>query len=100
MHEHEEIYIITDGCAWEQNKQNDTYYPHAMEVVNIKTGQVKYIKCGSRIAFIEGEITEGRSQEEYNKVSTPTEVSSGGQDKLQRADLKKRSRKDVSKKPV
>lgn len=95
MSTNEEVYIITDGCMWEQNKQNSTYFPHAIEVVNIKTGQVQYIKSGSRITFIEGEITETRSQETYNK-QTP-EMPSGTEDKLQRGKSKKTSRKVIKK---
>lgn len=86
-----EIYIITDGCMWEQNKQNSTYYPHAIEVVNQKTGQVRYIKSGSRIAFLEGEITESRSQDFYNKTS---EMSDNHENLIQRTDSKKRGRKN------
>lgn len=59
-------FVVTDGCMWEQNKQNSTYYPHAIEVCNPKTGQVRYIKSGSRIQFISGEITPTRDQKTYN----------------------------------
>jgi len=89
--ENETEYIVTDGCMWEQNKKNSTYYPHAIEVVNQKTGQVQYIKSGSRIAFLEGEITPTRDQETYNR--TTTEVSTGDENKLQGTDSKKRSTK-------
>jgi len=75
-----EVYIITDGCLWEQNKKNSTYYPHAIEVVTIETGQVRYIKSGSKITFVEGEITENRSQETYNKTSS--QVSGDNEAKL------------------
>lgn len=61
------IFIVTDGCMWEMNKTNKTYFPHAIEVVDSVTGQVRYIKSGSKISFVEGEITESRSQESYNK---------------------------------
>lgn len=97
MKDYEEIYIITDGCMWEQNKQNSTYHPHAIEVVNSKTGQVQYIKSGSRITFVEGEITETRSQEIYNK-KTP-EVSDSIENKLQRTTSKTRGSKNVQEKP-
>lgn len=93
MKQNEEIFIVTDGCMWEQNKQNDTYHPHAIEVVNPTTGQIRYIKSGSRIAFVEGEISEGRNQGFYNKstsIPQAAEVPSGGKDKLQRASRKKR----------
>lgn len=88
---HEEIYIITDGCMWEQNKRNSTYHPHAIEVVNLRTGQVQYIKSGSQIIFKKGEITDIRTQEIYNKATE--KVSSNAKNKLQRADSKKGSRK-------
>lgn len=52
---------------WEMNKKNETYHPHAIEVVDPETGQVRYIKSGSKISFVDGEISEGRSQENYNK---------------------------------
>lgn len=100
MSKHENIYIVTDGCMWEQNKKNSTYYPHAIEVVNPETGQVQYIKSGSRIAFLEGEITNTRSQEDYNKIPASSEVPSSSQDKLQRTDSKKRGRKNVEKTTV
>ena len=63
----EQLFIVTDGCMWEMNKQNGTSYPHSIEVVNEETGQIRYIKSGSRIKFVSGEITEGRNQEGYNK---------------------------------
>ena len=62
-------FIVTDGCMWEKNKQDKTCYPHAIEVVDMETGQVRYIKSGSRIQFMEGSITEGRSQEFYNNTT-------------------------------
>lgn len=89
----EEIYIVTDGCMWEQNKKNSTYHPHAIEVVNSRTGQVQYIKSGARITLKEGEITDLRTQEVYNQATS--QVSSNEQDKLQRTNSKKRSRKNV-----
>jgi len=85
----EEIYIVTDGCMWEQNKKNSTYYPHAIEVVNSETGQVRYIRSGSKITFVEGEISEGRSQEVYNKTKMPCSI----QNKLQRGNSKEGSDK-------
>jgi hypothetical protein len=51
---------------WEKNKRDRTSFPHAIEVVDAATGQVRYIKSGSRIAFLEGEITEARDQSQYN----------------------------------
>lgn len=66
---HEKIYLVTDGCMWEANKRNGTEHSHAMEVVDIKTGAVRYITSGSKIAFIEGEITDIRTQKAYNKAT-------------------------------
>jgi len=63
----EKTFILTDGCLWEMNKQNGTSHPHAIEVVDVETGQVRYIKSGSQVKFISGEITESRSQDSYNK---------------------------------
>ena len=62
-----ETFILTDGCMWEKNKQDGTSYPHAIEVVDKATGQIRYIKSGSIITLVEGEITSGRNQESYNK---------------------------------
>ncbi len=92
---HEEIYIVTDGCMWEQNKKNSTYHPHAIEVCNSRTGQIQYIRSGSQIKFIEGEITDLRSQETYNKQTE--KVSRSIKDKLQRTGGKKRSTKNDKK---
>ena len=65
----EKTFLLTDGCMWEMNKKQGTSAPHAIEVVDIETGAVQFIKSGSKIKFIEGDITEGRSQEKYNKYS-------------------------------
>lgn len=63
----EKEYILTDGCMWERNKLEGTNFPHSVEVVDAETGQVRYIKSGSRISLVEGEISEIRNQEGYNK---------------------------------
>jgi len=89
----ENTYIVTDGCMWEQNKKNSTYHPHAIEVVNIETGQVQYIRSGSRIKLIEGDITDLRSQEAYNKATK--KLSRNGQNKLHRSKSKKAGDKTV-----
>lgn len=67
----EKTFILTDGCMWEMNKQMGTSAPHAVEVVDLETGQVRYIKSGSKIRFVEGDITSERIQEVYNKLKTP-----------------------------
>lgn len=58
--------MLTDGCMWEINKQTGNEHPHAIEVVNLETGAIRYIKSGSKIKFIEGTISDIRSQEAYN----------------------------------
>lgn len=87
---HEKVYLLTDACMWEQNKQNDTYYPHAVEVVDLETGQVRFIKSGSKIAFIEGNITDAHTQETYNKATR--KVSNKPKNKLHRANSKTKSK--------
>lgn len=66
---HEKIYLLTDGRMWEANKRGGTSHPHAMEVVDLETGAVRYITSGSKIAFIDGEITDIRTQAAYNKAT-------------------------------
>jgi len=61
-----DVFILTDGCMWEKNKKEGTAHAHAIEVIDAKTGQVRYIKSGSRIKFVEGEITKTRDQATYN----------------------------------
>ena len=61
------IFLLTDGCMWEMNKQNKRKGTHSIEVVNEKTGQVRFIKSGSRIRFLTGDITNSHNQEDYNK---------------------------------
>lgn len=72
MKDHEKVYILTDGCMWELNKQMDTEHPHAVEVVDTETGAVRYITSGSKIAFVEGVISDIRTQEAYNKATSQT----------------------------
>ena len=85
----DEIYLLTDGCFWEINKQIGNEHPHSMEVVNLKTGAVRYITSGSRIKFVEGEITDIRTQAGYNKIKR--EMSSDGQDTVQGTASKEKS---------
>lgn len=63
------IFVVTDGCMWERNKVEGTKFPHSIEVMDETTGQMRYIKTGARIAFLEGEISEARNQEGYNRQS-------------------------------
>ncbi len=88
---HEKIYLLTDGCMWELNKQTGNEHPHAMEVVDLETGAVRYIKSGSRIAFIEGEISDIRDQAAYNKK---TALPNNGQGVPQRKNGKATSGKE------
>lgn len=67
-------FIVTDSCMWESNRQEGTRAPHAIEVVDTETGQVRYIKSGSKIVFIEGDITEVHTQEEYNEQQEEMEA--------------------------
>nr|AKH47783.1 hypothetical protein [uncultured marine virus] len=62
----EKIFLLTDGCMWEINKQMGNEHPHAIEVCDIETGAIRYIQSGSKIKFIEGQITDIRSQKAYN----------------------------------
>lgn len=66
----EKEFLLTDGCMWEMNKENGTGNPHAIEVVDTETGSVRYIKSGSRMKFLAGEITDARNQKSYNKQTS------------------------------
>ena len=87
MDKNEQIFIVTDSCMWENNKQNKTNYPHSIQVVDSNTGQVRYIRSGARIVLIEGQITEAHSQEQYNEEKNS--LPSRGKSKLQRSGSKK-----------
>jgi hypothetical protein len=63
------VFLLTDICMWEKNKQEGTHAPHAVQAIDVKTGQSFFINSGSRIRFVDGEITEPLSQDEYNKRS-------------------------------
>lgn len=63
----ERVFITTDACLWEANKIDNICHPHAIEVVDVETGQVRFIESGARIKFVSGKISKGRTQEEYNK---------------------------------
>ncbi len=65
----EKVYILTDGCMWELNQKMGSEHPHSIEVVDLETGAVRYIKSGSKISFIEGDISDIRTQEAYNKAT-------------------------------
>lgn len=65
-------FLLTDACLWEKNRQEGTFHPHAIEVVDIETGQVRYIESGAKIQFVEGKISDNRNQEIYNKYGSKT----------------------------
>lgn len=93
----EKVYLLTDGCAWEINKETGNEHPHTIEVVDIETGAVRYIRSGSKIIFLEGQITDIRTQKTYNEQTEKTlqgqrKVSSNRQDKPNRSKHKKESK--------
>jgi hypothetical protein len=55
--------------------------------VDTETGQVRYIKSGSKITFVEGQITDSHSQETYNTL-TSKKVSANSKKQLQRVSSK------------
>lgn len=61
-------FLLTNYCAWEGNKKNKTSHQHAVQVVDMETGEVRFIRSGSIISFVDGFITETQTQEEYNKL--------------------------------
>lgn len=63
----ERVFIVTDACLWEMNKQAGSYHPHAIEVVDTETGQVRYIQSGAKIQLVDGIISKGREQDDYNE---------------------------------
>lgn len=52
---------------WEANRISGVRAPHSIEVVDVETGQTRYIKSGSKIRFVEGDISDAFSQEMYNE---------------------------------
>lgn len=75
---HEKVYIVTDGCMWELNRKAGSEHAHAIEVVDLATGAVRYITSGSKIVFVEGTISDIRSQETYNKATETVPRKSKG----------------------
>lgn len=72
MEDTEKIFLVTDSCMWEANRVNGTRADHAIEVVDIETGKVRYIRSGSKIRFVEGDITKENTQEMYNEQDHET----------------------------
>ncbi len=62
----EKIFILTDLCMWEKNKQEGTNDAHSIIVVDEETGQTRLLGGGTKIRFVEGLISEPMTQEEYN----------------------------------
>lgn len=90
---HEKIYLVTDGCAWEINKATGNEHPHSIEVADLETGAIRYIRSGSRISFIEGEITDIRTQKTYNKaIQKKTNSVSSNRQTMQKRTSGKKSR--------
>lgn len=71
---HEKVYLVTDGCFWELNKQTGNEHPHSIEVVDLETGAIRYIKSGSKITFVDGDISDIRTQKVYNKQTNKMET--------------------------
>lgn len=92
---HEKIYLVTDGCAWEINRQNGNEHPHSIEVADLETGAIRYIRCGSRIAFLQGEITDIRTQKTYNEAQ---KMSADGQGDVSNKSSRRRKYKKPAKK--
>lgn len=74
--ERDTIWLLTDTCMWEKNKQEGTRAPHAIQVIDTKTGQSRFIRSGSHIKFVDGQISPVFSQEEYNQLTTPSKSKS------------------------
>lgn len=98
----EKIYLLTDGCLWEINKESGNEHPHSVEVVDLETGAVRYIKSGSRIAFIEGEISDIRTQAVYNQKTQEAEqeMPDNRQDLQKRAKRKSKGLRTKSKRKI
>ena len=91
---HEKVYILTDGCMWEINKATGNEHPHAVEVLDIETGAIRYIKSGSRIRFLEGEISDYRTQKTYNSQTDYTPpMPNIGQDMPDRKQRKRKGKR-------
>lgn len=90
---HEKTFLLTDGCMWEATKEEGNEHPHCIEVVDIETGAVRYIKSGSRIKFLAGEITDIRSSQEYKEQTEKSSLPNYGQTAKKRTECKGKSKK-------
>ena len=68
MKDTEKTFIITDLCMWEKNKQEGTFAPHCIGVVDEETGETRFINSGAKIRFLSGEISPKLIQKNYNKL--------------------------------
>lgn len=57
-----QTFLLMDYCGYEAAKQGNSPGYHAIQVVDEKTGQVRFIKSGSRISFLSGEISAPGTQ--------------------------------------
>jgi hypothetical protein len=67
MDDTEKVFILTDLCMWEKNKQEGKSDTHAVIVIDEETGQNRMILGGSKIRFVEGNISSPQTQEDYNQ---------------------------------
>ena len=49
-------YIITNSCYWHDNKEKRS--THYIEVVDVKTGEIKHLKNGTTVQIIRGEAED------------------------------------------
>lgn len=67
----EKIFIVTDSCMWEANKQAGVKRSeHLIEVIDAETGRVRFITSGSRIKFVDGDISDEFTQDVYNEQTS------------------------------
>lgn len=54
LHKKDDTYILTDSCYWHDHEQDKHGRAvHETEVVNLRTGGVKNLKCGTHIKIIQ-----------------------------------------------
>jgi len=71
----EKVFILTDSCMWEANKQAGTKSEHTIQVIDEETGQCRYMPTGTRIKFVSGNISVPFDQDSYNQEQSPTNPS-------------------------
>lgn len=70
----DKIFILTDMCMWEKNRQEGGKDEHAIIVVEKETGKTYVIDGGSEIIFVSGKIKGPATQDDYNKMDHETKV--------------------------